>query len=169
MSAIALERPVVIPLSRARRVETVGGAGDLAAWDYVVDTRGAAALAQPVRRPLQAVPDYVDDIAPAVDRSVGAPRRRGVRLTRRGRLARTLAGFALAVLVVLMVLARLGGDPQLRIDHATTVLPGQTLSDVAHAQLPGLPLEDAVAAVQVANGLNSTELTAGQSLLIPAA
>jgi hypothetical protein len=53
------------------------------------------------------------------------------------------------------------------IDHATTVSAGQTLSEVAAVQLPSLPIPDAVARIQLANGLNTLQVHAGQSLLIP--
>ena len=54
-----------------------------------------------------------------------------------------------------------------QIDHATTVFAGQTLSDVAAAQLPGLSINEAVAQIQLANNLSTTQVHAGQSLLIP--
>jgi spore coat polysaccharide biosynthesis predicted glycosyltransferase SpsG len=55
-----------------------------------------------------------------------------------------------------------------QIDHATIVSAGQTLSEVAATQLPSLPIRDAVARIQLANGLNASQVHAGQSLLIPA-
>ena len=51
---------------------------------------------------------------------------------------------------------------------STTVRSGQTLSEVAATQLPGLPVADAVARIQVANDLASDQVHAGQILLIPA-
>jgi hypothetical protein len=53
------------------------------------------------------------------------------------------------------------------IDHATSVTAGQTLSGVASTQLPSLPVEDAVARIQLANGMNTSQVHAGQVLLIP--
>jgi hypothetical protein len=92
---------------------------------------------------------------------------RTFRLTRRGRLVITLmavlATAALAVALATSVSA--AGSP---IDHATTVSAGETLSEVAAAQLPTLPINDAVALVQLANGLNTSQVHAGQLLLIPA-
>ena len=88
------------------------------------------------------------------------------RLTRRGRLLITLvvsaAAMALAVGIATSVSA---AAPQ--IDHATTVFAGQTLSEVAATQLPGLAIDEAVAQIQLANGLNTLQVHAGQSLLIP--
>ena len=88
------------------------------------------------------------------------------RLTRRGRLLITLtvtaAALALAVGFATSVSA---SAPQ--IDHATTVFAGQTLSEVAAAQLPGLAINDAVSRIQLANDLNTSQVHAGQLLLIP--
>jgi hypothetical protein len=89
-------------------------------------------------------------------------------LTQRGRLVITLivATAALTLIVVLTTPSISAAPP--RIDHATTVSVGQTLTDVAAAQLPSLPIKEAVARIQLANGLNTTQVHAGQSLLIPA-
>ena len=88
------------------------------------------------------------------------------RLTRRGRLLIILvvsaAAMALAVGIATSVSA---AAPQ--IDHATMVFAGQTLSEVAAAQLPGLPINEAVARIQLANDMNTSQVHAGQSLLIP--
>jgi hypothetical protein len=89
-------------------------------------------------------------------------------LTRLGRLLIMLlmAAAGLSLTVVLTTPSISAAPPQ--IDHATTVAVGQTLSDVAAAQLPSLPINEAVARVQLVNGLNTTQVHAGQSLLIPA-
>ncbi len=95
-----------------------------------------------------------------------APMRVATRLSRRGRLVITLmvSAAALSVAVVLATSVSATG-PQ--IDHATTVSAGQTLSEVAAAQLPGLPINEGVARIQLANGLNTSQVQAGQLLLIP--
>jgi LysM repeat protein len=59
------------------------------------------------------------------------------------------------------------GAAGVEVDHSTTVQPGQTLSGIAAAQLPQLPVADAVARIQVANDLTSSDVHAGQALLIP--
>jgi len=88
------------------------------------------------------------------------------RLTRRGRLFITLvATVAVATLAVVLATSVDAALPQ--IDHATTVSAGQTLSEVAAAQLPSLSVQDAVARIQLVNGLNTSQVHAGQSLLIP--
>ncbi|WP_374929213.1 LysM peptidoglycan-binding domain-containing protein [Kytococcus sedentarius] len=93
-----------------------------------------------------------------------APR---MRLTARGRMARQLLGLALAFVVVLLLAwqaAGAGGDagPQ-RI----VVGPGETLSHVAVEHLPGVPVDEAVLRVQEANGLGTSQVEAGQELVIP--
>ena len=88
------------------------------------------------------------------------------RLTRRGRLLITLTVTAAALtLAVGLATSVSASAPQ--IDHATTVFAGQTLSEVAAAQLPGLPIDEAVVRIQLANDLNTSQVHAGQLLLIP--
>jgi hypothetical protein len=107
-----------------------------------------------------------DERAGAHDRLSGAALP-AIRLTRRGRLVFALmTTVAVATLAVLLATSVDAAAPQ--IDHATTVLGGQTLSEIAAAQLPSLPIRDAVAQIQLANALNSSQVHAGQSLLIPA-
>ena len=96
-----------------------------------------------------------------------APELPALRFTRRGRLAITLMA-TIAVATLAMVLATSVDAAAPQIDHATTVSAGQTLSEVAATQLPSLPIRDAVAWIQLANGLNTSHVHAGQSLLIPA-
>lgn len=101
------------------------------------------------------------------DERVAAPARPRTRLTRRGRLLVTLTVAAATLSVTFMLTTSVSAvGPQ--IDHATTVSAGQTLSDVAAAQLPRLPVAEAMARLQLANGLNTSQVHAGQSLLIPA-
>jgi hypothetical protein len=88
------------------------------------------------------------------------------RLTRRGRLVVTLvATVAVVTLAVLLATSVDAAAPQ--INYATTVSAGQTLSEVAAAQLPNLPIHEAVARIQLVNGLSSSQVQAGQLLLIP--
>jgi hypothetical protein len=90
-----------------------------------------------------------------------------IRFTRRGRLVITLMATAAAVALALMLATTVdAAAPQ--IDHVTTVSAGQTLSEVAATQMPRLLIRDAVARIQLVNGLNTSQVHAGQSLLIPA-
>ena len=125
------------------------------AWD--VATAPAPAPARPSRPQLVSVP--CGEAVPAV---VSGP----LRLTRAGRLAITLTVLLAAVVTSIALLS--GGASAMAIDHSTTVQSGQTLSEVAAQQLPALPVADAVARIQVANDLTSSEVYAGQTLLIPA-
>jgi LysM domain len=125
------------------------------AWD--VTTAPAPAPQRPDRPQLVSVP-----CGKAVPVVPAAP----LRLTRAGRLAITLTVLVAAVVASLALLS--GGASATVIDHSTTVGSGQTLSEVAAQQLPGLPVADAVARIQVANDLASSEVHAGQTLLIPA-
>jgi hypothetical protein len=125
----------------------------------------------PARMPSRSVRPPLRLVGP--DERVGpgelgcAPTLPATRLTRRGRLVITLVAAAAVVTVaVLPVTSVDAAAPE--IDHATTVSAGQTLSEVAAAQLPRLPIPDAVARIQLANGLNTLEVHAGQSILIPA-
>ena len=90
-----------------------------------------------------------------------------LRVTRAGWLVVTLAVSA-AVVAALVVALFPGGASGTVIDHSTTVQQGQTLSEVAARELPQLPVRDAVARIEVANDLSSSQVHAGQSLLIPA-
>jgi predicted Zn-dependent protease len=78
-----------------------------------------------------------------------------------------------AAALVALAVALLGGGGAAAVapaaDHATTVRAGQTLSQIAVEQLPGMPISEAVAQIQLANNLPSAHVHAGQTLLIPAA
>jgi len=104
-------------------------------------------------------------LVPTGDDVVAAPRPR-VHLTRRGRLAITLAVTTLLAFVA-MSFAAAAPAPGPAIDHTTTVSAGQTLSGIAASQLPQLPVSEGVAQIQLANNLSSADIHAGQTLLIP--
>lgn len=106
--------------------------------------------------------------ARAGDVGEAAVRRPGLRLTRRGRLTRTLVCFGVLCLLVSLAFARLTAPGPLVADHATVVQPGQTLTDIARTQLSAHPVEHGVEMLRELNGMNSTVVVAGQSLLIPA-
>lgn len=87
----------------------------------------------------------------------------GVRITRRGRLAVTLT--ILSALAVAGAGAASGGGAN--AEFSVVVNAGQTLSEIAAAELPGLPIGDAVARLQVANNLSSPQVEVGQVLIVP--
>ncbi len=119
----------------------------------------------PVRMPVRPVRPQLVSVATGDDVVIrpAAP----LRLTRAGRLAVTLTVVVVAVVLATSLLA--GGASAAGIDHSTTVQAGQTLSEVAAAQLPQLPIAEAVARIQVANDLAGSDVHAGQTLLIPTA
>lgn len=129
-----------------------------AAWDLA-----PLPLAPGPSRPVTGRPHLV--LVPTGDAVPDAPR---LRLTRAGRLAITLTVLLAAVVLAATLLASGGAPAAPAVDHATTVRPGQTLSEVAAEQLPQLPVAEAVARIQVVNSLSTSEVHAGQSLLIPA-
>ena len=100
--------------------------------------------------------------APASAGPVGARR---MRITVRGRLV--LSAIALGLLLALGAGRAVAGGAQID-DRTTTVESGQTLSQIALRELPGLPLDEAVVAIQVENKLSTPHVHAGQVLVIPA-
>ena len=86
-------------------------------------------------------------------------------LPRGARLARTIA-LVLAAVVVSAVFA-FGGKGDAAAPEGVTVKPGQTLSEIAAAELPEMSLNDGVVRLQVANNLASSQVTAGQHLVVP--
>jgi hypothetical protein len=118
-------------------------------------------LALPERKPAPSRPRL--QLVPTGPDVVGRP----VRISRRGRLARTvgavLIAAALAWTGVTAVTAG-AAAPQ----HTVTVDAGQTLSSIAARELPDLPVREGVAQIQLANGLSSSDVHVGQVLQIPA-
>jgi LysM repeat protein len=103
-------------------------------------------------------------------RSVAGVRTGALHLTRMGRLAVTL--LVMGVLAGAVALALAPGSGAAGAVSATqnviVVQPGQTLSGLAQAYLPHRGLIDGVSAIQLANGLSSDRVLAGQRLVIPA-
>lgn len=139
----------------------------LAAWESGASSP-AAAPRTTGRPALRLVPTLPPD----------APR---LRVTRRGRLVRA-AVLVLLGAVVGLALWWSAGAGSARADadggagvgsravvvRVVEVLPGQTLSHIALAELPQLPVREGVARLQLANDLNTDQVRAGQRLRIPA-
>ncbi|MEO7751814.1 MAG: LysM peptidoglycan-binding domain-containing protein [Terracoccus sp.] len=88
-----------------------------------------------------------------------------LRATRRGRLATSVL---VAIAVVLLALAASGTFASASVSPRTLVVEsGQTLSQIAATQLPDLPVSEGVIALQLANGLSTAHIHAGQSLVVP--
>lgn len=89
-----------------------------------------------------------------------------VRITRRGRLALTLAAVGLIAAVGFGASTAMA-SASTPTTRTVTVLPGQTLSEIAASELPGVALGNAVVEIQVANALSTDQVHAGQTLTIP--
>lgn len=134
-------------------------------WDDVAVIRAADEVVRMPRRHLTLVPAVC---APSTETGAEAP----LRLTRRGRLA--VAGLLVGGAVLGSAISGgwgvAGADPAASARPATTVTVvwGDTLSQVAARELPTLPIAEGVARIQLANRLNTTAISAGQTLVIPA-
>ncbi|MEO5608195.1 MAG: LysM peptidoglycan-binding domain-containing protein [Ornithinibacter sp.] len=89
----------------------------------------------------------------------------GARITRRGRLA--LAAVVMSVLVGIATMG-LGSASATGAPQVLTVRAGQTLSEIAAAELPSMSISQGILAIQLANGLSTAQVGAGQQLVIPA-
>jgi nucleoid-associated protein YgaU len=126
---------------------------------------------EPVETPLRRVvledffaPEYDGDDARL---EVLSPRRRTVRLTRRGRLL----VFAASVVAVLGV-GFAAASASIASDHpeqttVVTVTPGQTLWDISATAAAGGDVRSMMSHIEALNHLDSASLQAGQHLRIP--
>ena len=87
-----------------------------------------------------------------------------VRITRRGRLALLALVLAIVAVVGLMGMRGAGAAEPL---PTITVAPGQTLSEVALAELPEMSISEGIIAIQIANQMSTALVSAGQELVIP--
>lgn len=90
-----------------------------------------------------------------------------VRISRRGRLVRTTAALGLLAALGWTTASAVTAGASVPV-RTVTVQYGQTLSAIAVRELPDLPAREGVARIQLANGLSSREVHAGQVLTIPA-
>ncbi len=91
-----------------------------------------------------------------------------LRLTARGRMARRVLVLGLALLVVvLLAWQAVGAGAGALGVQRVEVAPGQTLSHVAVEHLPTVPVDRAVLMLQEANDLGTSQVQAGQELVIP--
>ena len=88
----------------------------------------------------------------------------GVHLTRRGRLALVVLVLALAAVLGMVGLRGAGAAEPPR---TVTVEAGQTLSEVAAAELPTMSISEGILAIQLANAMSTAQVSAGQELVIP--
>jgi hypothetical protein len=90
----------------------------------------------------------------------------GLRLTARGRLVLFL--LAAVVVVATAVLPGLRSAGAVEPEHTVTVRAGQTLSEIAAAELPALSISEGIVAIQLANRMSTAQISADQELVIPA-
>jgi len=77
---------------------------------------------------------------------------------------------ALLVFALAVAVTRVTGSSAAPVGPSATVTVerGQTLSQLASVHLPQLSIAEGVAQLRLANGLNSSNVEAGQRLVIPA-
>lgn len=89
-----------------------------------------------------------------------------MRLTGFGRL---LVGLLVAAVLAIGAVAAAGSFASAAGPMGTlTVQSGDTLSQIAAQRLPDLSVPEGVVAIQLANGLSTSQVHAGQTLIIPA-
>lgn len=98
-------------------------------------------------------------------RDVPARQMGAVRITRAGRLTITLA---VAVIALSMAAWTLIAPSPGGVDHTVVVESGQSLWQIAAAELPALDTSAAVVEIQQLNNLQSGQVRIGQVLRIPA-
>lgn len=131
-----------------------------AAWDTLP-------ISAPVRRPRLIVVSggVVSGGGGGVDRSSQRTLATTVlSIPRWVRLAITLCVLAVSLSVVFGVGGAGAASAPL---GEVAVRPGQTLSEIARAEMPGIPTAEAVVRIQLANNLPSSHVTSGQVLVIP--
>ena len=124
------------------------------------DTAAGYAVPLPTRRPQR--PRLVLVPTGEAVRATPAP---AVRLTRAGRLALTTTVLLIALVAAFVGLT--GGAAATGAPLTVTVEQGQTLSQIAAEHMSGSSISTAVAELQLANGLGSAQVRAGQTLVIP--
>ncbi|MGL4745542.1 MAG: LysM peptidoglycan-binding domain-containing protein [Dermatophilaceae bacterium] len=88
-----------------------------------------------------------------------------LQITRRGRVC-----VVVVLILVAVAISRLAAIPSAGSADASrivTVPAGQTLSEIAASEMPGVPLDNGVVAIRLANRLDSAQVHAGQRLVIP--
>jgi len=96
----------------------------------------------------------------------------GIRLNRRGRLARTFVVLSLAVVLGSVVSAKAGAGtdaptPKANTFITVTVAPGETLWALANRVADGGDVRGLIAEIVSVNSLPSADVLAGQKLRIP--
>lgn len=88
-----------------------------------------------------------------------------LRLTRAGRLV--LSSAVVLVALAIAAVALIGGAAASAPAETVTVQPGQTLSQIAAEHMGGTSMATAVTELVAANDLSSSQVQAGQTIVIP--
>jgi len=130
----------------------------------------AARRSGPAPRVRPAVPVAVRGCA-----AMSARRPAPLRLTRRGRvLLRGLLGLLVGIAVAVAVLmasrpAAAGTSPRPIVARYHLVMPGETLWQIAAAEVPGVDARDTAARIIELNQMQGSDVQAGQRLVVPVA
>ncbi|WP_404383577.1 LysM peptidoglycan-binding domain-containing protein [Knoellia locipacati] len=124
------------------------------------DTAAGYAVPLPTRRPQRPRLVLVPTGEAVCEASAPA-----LRLTRAGRLALTTTVLLLALVAAFVGFT--GGAAATGAPLTVTVEQGQTLSQLAAEHMSGSSIATAVAELQLANGLGSAQVRAGQTIVIP--
>jgi hypothetical protein len=135
-----------------------------AAFAAVLDGAKYSAVPRPKEAAFAAVLDGAK--YSAVPRLRGAAVLGSSRLARRSRVALVVTALVFAGA---MSWSSLGYADAAEPARVVVVPAGGSLSEVAAAELPDVPLGEAIVAIQLANRMNGAQVHAGQELMIPPA
>lgn len=125
-------------------------------------TTSGYAVPAPSRRPSRQSPPRL--VLVPTGESVREAPQPGLRLTRAGRLVLTSA--VLLVTLAIAFVGLTGGAAASSAPVTVTVQQGETLSQIAAEHMGG-SVSAAVAELQLANGLSTAQVQAGQQIVIP--
>jgi LysM repeat protein len=107
------------------------------------------------------------EIAPARRTEPSQPRRRPVRLTRRGRIVLGALLVAAAIALIAVLAPPTQASPPGGATRVVVVHPGDTLWSIAERALPNEPINEAMLRIERLNHLTDATVYAGQQLTLP--
>ncbi len=139
----------------------------IAAWELAPVPATSGALRPARHLHVVSAPDRVQEGRSGRHSARGA--QKGLRLTFAGQIVVAIVA-ALLVFALAVAVTRVTGSSAAPVGPSATVTVerGQTLSQLASVHLPQLSIAEGVAQLRLANGLNSSNVEAGQRLVIPA-
>ncbi|HMT90763.1 MAG TPA: LysM peptidoglycan-binding domain-containing protein [Dermatophilaceae bacterium] len=138
----------------------------IAAWELAPVPATSGALRPARHLHVVSAPDRVQEGRSGRHSARGA---QGLRLTFAGQIVVAIVA-ALLVFALAVAVTRVTASSAAPVGPSATVTVerGQTLSQLASVHLPQLSIAEGVAQLRLANGLNSSNVEAGQRLVIPA-